>query len=225
MHSSIHRTLTRSTDLVRITAMILSVILMWQSLYSNTSAQRLKVTRTSNQSSDEHVRQVIESLEQDNTLRFALERGDRGNGVHYFWMDMMKQQGIKQASFRIRFVWCSGSEKLEITDIKYLRQYYRFDTAINDRSVLSKVRYSGLKQALSDEILTRARVDLNQRARALGSNTICGTLYLNLLDDEFLPILDEPANIDYQCENACDVILRPHDRKKSRVVANRSVHF
>jgi hypothetical protein len=50
---------------------------------------------------------------------------------------------------------------------------------------------------LSSEILERAKTEVIQETRAVGSTSICGTLYLNLLDDEILPVLDEPADVDY----------------------------
>jgi hypothetical protein len=201
MHSRTQRTIIRITNCVRLAAVV-TLILTLPCLYLNAAAQQSQVAQKDIQSRDEQVRQILESLEQDNTLRFALERGDRGSGVYYAWMDKMRQQKVKQASFRIRFAWCPKNKRLDITDTKYLRQYYRFDTRIDHRSALKEIRESGLEQALTDEILIRAKANLTQRARDLRSNWICGTLYLNLLDDEILPILDEPAEISSKCENA-----------------------
>lgn len=201
MHSRTQRTTMRITNCARIAAVV-TLILTLPCLYFNASGQQSQVAQKDIQSRDEHVRQILESLEHDNTLRFALERGDRGSGVHYAWMDKMRQQGVKQASFRIRFVWCPKDKNLSITDAKYLRQYYRFDTKIDDRSVLKEIHESRLERALTNEILIRAEANLTQKVRDLRSNRICGTLYLNLLDDEVLPILDEPADIDTKCENS-----------------------
>jgi len=118
-------------------------------------------------------------------------------------MDKMRQQAVKQASFRIRFHWGEQSKKLKITDIKYLRQYYRFDTAIDDQSIIEQIRASGLEQELRNEILRRAKANLAQRTHDLRSSQICGTLYLNLLDDDVLPILDEPPDLDDDCKITC----------------------
>jgi hypothetical protein len=164
------------------------------------SVQLSIVAQTTNQSRNERVRQILKSLEQDNTLRIALERGDRGSGRHYAWMNKMQQRGIKQASYRIHFHLGKQSKKLKVTDIKYLRHYYRFDTAINDQSVVGRIRAGGLEKELRNEILRRAKVNLAQRKRDLGSSQICGILYLNLLDDEVLPILDEPPDLDEDCK-------------------------
>jgi hypothetical protein len=203
MHSRTQHTVTRATNRVRVAAVVTLVILTLQCLYFNVSARHSQVAQTANQSRDERVRQILESLERDNTLRFALERGDRGSGMHYAWMDKMGQQGIKQASFRIRFHGGRQSRKLKIADIKYLRQYYRFDTAIDNQSIIEQIRASGLEQELRNEILRRAKSNLAQRKYDLRLSKICGTLYLNLLDDEVLPILDEPTDLDADCKTIC----------------------
>ena len=203
MHLSTQHRVTGAVNHVRVAVIVTSLVLMLQCLYFNISAQQSQVAQTANQSRDERVRQVLESLERDNTLRFALERGDRGSGMHYPWMDKMRQQGVKQASFRIHFHWVKQSKKLKITDIKYLQQYYRFDTAINDQSIVEQIRASGLERELRNEILRRAKANLAQRMRDLGSSQICGTLYLNLLDDEVLPILDEPPDLNEDCKTTC----------------------
>jgi len=197
------RTLTRSVNQVKIAALAASVILVLQGLHFYTFAQHSQVTQTANQSRDERVRQILESLEPGNTLRVALKRGDRGSGAHYAWMDKMQQQDIKQTSYRIRFRWGKQNKKLKITDVKYLRRYYRFDTAIDDQAIIEQIRVSGLEQELRTEILLRAKVNLEQRMQDLGSSQICGTLYLNLLADDVLPILDEPPILDNDCKVAC----------------------
>jgi hypothetical protein len=98
---------------------------------------------TSTQSQDDRLREILQSLEPDNTLRHALERGWRGDGIHYFWMDMMKERGVKQATFVIHF---QGTKDLKITDIDYLRHYYRYDMAIDEPSKIEQIRAIGLEQ-------------------------------------------------------------------------------
>jgi hypothetical protein len=46
--------------------------------------------------SQEHVKQVFLSLPPDSEMRHYLERGDRGDGVHYQWMDQMNQLSAKR---------------------------------------------------------------------------------------------------------------------------------
>lgn len=149
------------------------------------------------------VKEILKGLESDNTLRFPLERGIRGEGTHYAWMEKMRQLGIKQASFKVGFAWNDKVERLRIKNISMLRQYYRYDTQIKDRSFLRRVRVSGLEQELREAILLRARAAVPQIMQNLSRTTNAnprrarGTLYLNLLDDEALPMLDEMPTVEW----------------------------
>jgi hypothetical protein len=152
---------------------------------------------------ENRVQGVLKSLESDNTLRLALERGDRGDGIHHSWMDGMKRYGIRQASFVIGFKWNDGVRALKIREASYLRHYYRYDSRVRDRDLLRQVNESGLGRELRDAVLARARADVprimenvRQTAGARPSKAH-GTLYLNLLDDEALPILDEMPNVEW----------------------------
>jgi hypothetical protein len=156
-------------------------------------------TQTDEQTAEARVRQVLESLEPDNTLRFALERGDRGTGERRAWMGKMKEQHVKQASFRIHFFWGLKQKELRIADVKYLRRYYRFDSQINDRTALRRIRKSGMERDLTKAILLRARAFMARQERDLRLKRACGVLFLNLLDDEVLPILDEPLELKSNC--------------------------
>src|SRR6516162_1076714 len=55
--------------------------------------------------SQTQIRQVILSLPPDSEMRRYLERGDRGDGVHYAWMDQMKDLGVKRAKIFLDFKW------------------------------------------------------------------------------------------------------------------------
>ena len=149
------------------------------------------------------VQEIVKGLESDNTLRFAVDRGDRGEGIHYAWMGRMQQLGIRQASFVVGFEWKRGVESLKIKNISLLRQYYRYDTQIKDRNFLRRVRDSGLEQELRKAILLRARAAVPQIMKNVSQTANAnprrahGTLYLNLLDDEALPILDEMPNVEW----------------------------
>lgn len=155
------------------------------------------------QQPEERVRRVLETLEPNNSLRYALEGGHRGTGPHHAWMNRMQDQGIKQASYVIRFVWSPRTRKLDIEKTFYLTRYYRFDTKITGESKLKAIERSGLKRALERAILARAREDLVQTARKMKTRWLCGVLYLNLLDDEVLPILDEPTDVNGTTAQKC----------------------
>jgi hypothetical protein len=202
MYSRTRQTPKQGIDGMRATLIVASAIFVLLGSHFDISAQRSQISRTTNQSRDERVRQLLDTLEQDNPLRFALERGDRGSGVHYTWMDKMKQLGVRQASFRIQFCWRQRAKVLKITDVKYLYRYYRYNTAANAQSAINQIRATGMEQELADEILRRAKANLARRSHDLRSTQVCGMLYLNLLDDEVFPILDEPADLN-DCKATC----------------------
>jgi hypothetical protein len=158
------------------------------------NVQQSSPVRNLNPSAESRVQEILKSLEPDNTLRFSLERGTRGNGIHYAWMDTMQRYGIKQASFVVSFKWKDGVLSLKIKNVSFLRHYYRYDTRIKDRKLLQQFRRLGLEQEVRDAILMRAKADLAQRMK--NQRRANGTLYLNLLDDEALPILDEMPTIE-----------------------------
>lgn len=161
-------------------------------------AHKLQAAEPPHYQEGELISHLIKTLDSSNPLRAALESGRRGDGIHQSWMDGMKQQGIKQASFRIRFTWEKGSVRFQIVNVKYLRQYYQFNTAVKAARSLRAVPIK-LKNDLRGAILVRAKADVESRFKDSKNRRICGTLYLNLLDNEILPILDEIPHLDYGC--------------------------
>ena len=157
----------------------------------------------SQQSPEKRIEQILKTLEADNTLRYSLEQGERGKGIHRAWMDKMQQLKIKQASFVISFTWRNGIESLKITDVKFLRQYYRYDTQVKDQKILREIQANQLEKDLREAILLRAvefvpniMENVTRTANAKPAQAH-GTLYLNLLDDEILPVLDEMPNVEW----------------------------
>jgi hypothetical protein len=163
--------------------------------------QKAQFTRAPNRLVDERIRRILERLESDNPLRFALERGLRGSGRHHAWMNQMQKLGVKQAAYRIRFNWKKQDGILDVVDVKYLQRYYQYQTAITEQSLLNQIRDSGLEEELRNEILLRARAFVVEKVNASDDDQLCGTLYINLLDDEVLPILDEPADLEENCQS------------------------
>lgn len=197
---------TQGQNIARINqqlGVIACIFVLLPCLYFNAAAQQSQSSPRL-QPRDEHLRQVVDSLPVDNNLRFALERGSRGKGVRYPWMDEMNRLGIRQAAFRINFTWCEKNKSLDITDTKYLSEYYRYNTSISEASTLKEISERGLQKALADAVLIRATTDLTSRAVSSNSNCLCGTLYLSLLDDEILPILDEIPDVAGTSEGRCE---------------------
>jgi hypothetical protein len=158
-----------------------------------TAAKISAITKAKQHSGEERVQQLLQTLEPDNTLRLFLQQGRRGDGVHYWWMDVMRTSAIKQAAFEIDFKHTIRNTDVKIKDVTYMTTYYRYDTAITDNSMLQRIRATGLEQSLESEILTRARKFLTAQTKRWSKET-CGTLYMNLLDDEVLPLLDETVD-------------------------------
>jgi hypothetical protein len=170
------------------------IAILFLSLPIIVSGQQSPPESNLNPAAESRMQEILKGLESNNSLRYALERGARGDGIHYAWMDTMRRYGVKQASFVITFKWKDGVESLKIKKVFFLRHYYRYDTQIRERNLLQQFRTVGLEREVRDAILTRAKADLAQR---LGKQRQArGTLYLNLLDDETLPILDEMPTIE-----------------------------
>jgi hypothetical protein len=120
-------------------------------------------------------------------------------------MDTMKRLGVKHASFIVGFVWDDGVKSLKVSNITYLQDYYRYDTEFNNPKLLRQFRDEGLETLLSDEITLRAKEnvrrlmleDVPRSASGVRPHQAHGTLYLNLLDDEALPIVDGMPQVEW----------------------------
>ena len=144
---------------------------------------------------DDYVHSLIQSLDKANILRNALERGDRGDGVHYRWMDDMRKLGIKQVSFNIDFEWrdykvvCSSMKTID-----YHPTYYNYSQVIRDPDILGRIHGSEFEKSVREEGMKRARELLDKILN--GKPTATGTVYINLLDDERLPVLYDIPDIE-----------------------------
>jgi hypothetical protein len=139
---------------------------------------------------EERARQVLQSLEPDNSLRRALEQGQRGDCVRKLWMDKMRQLGVKQVSFLVEYSWKKGEVNFKIKGASYSKHYYtNYDAdIIKDRKLLRAVRESGLEQELRDALLQELRTSVFAKRR---KDQVARDKFLaNLLDDEALPVLD-----------------------------------
>ena len=146
---------------------------------------------------ESRAREVLKSLQSDNELRLALERGERGSGIRYPWMDKMQQLGIKQVTYVVDYGVKDRMGILQVTSATFFREYYRDDSRIKDRKLLRQIRDSGLEERLHTEILARAGEAVlrhmkngkpSSNARPRQGHV---TFYLNLLDDEALPSWNE----------------------------------
>lgn len=117
----------------------------------------------------------------------SINKGERGDGVHYAWMDQMRQLGIKQAFFVVQFSYRNGAYKYRVKEVHYLRHYYCYEDEVKSGKLRRVIRETGLEQELNDEII--ARIKRFQKPYQAG-NVKEGEEYHYLLDDENLPIID-----------------------------------
>ncbi|MBS1798076.1 MAG: hypothetical protein JSS81_29940 [Acidobacteria bacterium] len=151
-----------------------------------------------NDEQEARAKKIMQSLDKYSKLRISLENGGRGDGIRYAWMDELQKLGIKRVSFTINFVWNNKITKLDIVEIGYYSQYYDVDDPKGDTEKFKRILSSDLEDRLKSEIITRAKKSIpyviENNSEIYGKKKkICGTEYMNLLDDEVLPILNPPS--------------------------------
>lgn len=141
----------------------------------------------------EHLRQVAQTLPSDGFLRKQLEEGVRGDGVHYQWMDQMKQAGVKRAEFEIRLKWFYGPRSMEIARVMYFTNYEGSELQILDSDRIQYFQASGLEKELERVALARGShgswVEDPPRQHPPHLWFMPAAIKVELLDDEWLPIL------------------------------------
>src|SRR2546428_924361 len=137
-----------------------------------------------------HIRQVIESLPRDCDLRGLLEGGQYGDGIHYPWMDDMKQEGVKEGWFRIKFIWDDGPKELTVARANFLSDYCGGEIEIKKSAQLEQIHSSGLERKLNEAALVRAKALLHDILHHAGWKRAHGTVFVVLTDDEWLPPLE-----------------------------------
>lgn len=145
---------------------------------------------------DEFIAKTIDSLGKYNVLRQALERGKRGDGIHHKWMDEMKDLNIKQAAFVFNFKWDGKSiSDVDMTKVMYLNHYYKYDSLVENKDDLIRIERDGLAKKLRCEAEEKARIFLGKVLNKYQPGF--GIVYINLLDDERLPLMIDLPDINY----------------------------
>jgi hypothetical protein len=101
--------------------------------------------------SQDHVKQVILSLPPDSEMRHDLERGDRGDGVHYPWMDRMKQLGAKRTRILLDFTWSTWRGRPVDIRVRRIALYNSYDEdcgQISNPQQLTLIKKAGLEAEL-----------------------------------------------------------------------------
>jgi hypothetical protein len=141
----------------------------------------------SNPTGESHIQQVIRALAPDNMLRHALERGERGDGIHQPWMDRMKQLGIKQAGFLIRYSWKGQVVTFKFLNVVYSTEYCSDNSVIRDRKLLKQIHDDGLELELRQAILESVKKSVF--AKWHSGQVKDDEFAESLFDDETLPLI------------------------------------
>jgi hypothetical protein len=132
------------------------------------------------------IRRLIDSMPIDDALRLSFEEGNRGDGVHYSWRDLMHSEGVRRALIVITFDWQDRPANLKAARTLYYSKYDGDCAQITDPPRLESIRSSGLQQQLIEFAMKRTTemrwvtID-NPRPHSRGITKIYA------LDDEWLP--------------------------------------
>ena len=149
--------------------------------------QAIRTEKAGNNSSSvqEHIRELISSLPARSQIRKVLEKGARGDGVHYAWMDKMREEGVKRVLVRTEFIWHSRPTEIHVTRIVYFSKYDSDCGQISDPEWLARIRASGLEDELG-----KVAIQHTLKAPWFGIHnrrpTKHGAGYIELFDDEWL---------------------------------------
>lgn len=134
------------------------------------------------------IQNLIDSLPVGSRIRQHLEKGDKGDGVHYSWMDKMREQGVKRAMLRTEFTVRKQPTNVKVSRIVYFSKYDADCAQILDPERLSSIAASGLAQELRDVAVERTIkgrwlvLDKGRPHRGRGVGII------ELVDNEWVPI-------------------------------------
>ena len=132
----------------------------------------------------------MRALPPGSALRRALERGGRGDGVRYPWMDAMRREGVRRALVRTEFVWHGKPTAVTVSQIVYSSEYDPACAQISDPQRLSQIHESGLEAQLANAAIART---LNAHWLLIHGRRGAkhGNGFIELLADEWLPRLPD----------------------------------
>lgn len=141
--------------------------------------------------SGKSLEQLIASLPVDNDLRLVWDRGHRGTGPHFAWMDEMSKCGIKQAVITFKFKWKYGVfQKFEKKKVSYYSGYFDYDTEVEDKAILEYLAKIGLADEIEQEAIRSGKNFVRILIEKAGQESASGEVSIVVLDDERLPPLN-----------------------------------
>jgi ankyrin repeat protein len=139
------------------------------------------------------IQSVQTELGADNPVRISIEHGGLGDGKHEPWMEDLQHYAIRSVAIEVSFVWSNNALQTEIASIIYSRQY--LGEQITNSESLEHVRSSGIDSKLKGIALERTKKDL-LGLLAHSDYRLANGIYLVVLwDNECIPDLDRPLQI------------------------------
>jgi|SRR5579872_1573758 len=134
------------------------------------------------------IRSLIASLPSDSHWRELLVRGIAGDGVHYVWMDDMRKDGVRLATFNFKFDWTLEGMKLDNWRLASERFFHDYDGSevIVGEAQLDRLNFDGLQRKLRDVALARAMRANWPEYPSQKNGT--GYISIRLTDNEWLPV-------------------------------------
>lgn len=123
-------------------------------------------------------------------------------------MDKMARLSIRQASYTISYLTSAEPLKVKIVSANYYYNYFDFDAPIS-KMTRKRMQESGLEDELAKVAIDKAVkqteqiiADFRRQYPSLVGNnkTFCGKIYVNLLDDETLPTVEQIPTIETKCQ-------------------------
>lgn len=144
-----------------------------------------------------HIQSVIDSLPQDGSLRRSLATGALGDGVHQTWMDRMRADGIKLATFEIAGT-CGAKPAFKPEQVKrviYRQAYDGPGSQIVDRDRLTRFQADGTEDQLRTAAFEKSRRAIGTWVDNPPKGIYTCFVTVDLYDDEWLTnIFDSTHN-------------------------------
>ena len=134
----------------------------------------------------QHLAEIASFLPEGSTMRRQLEAGAHGNGVHYKWMDQMRQLGVKRATVILRFDWKRHPVNIVPVRILYFNKYDSDCAQITDPERLHAIEASGLTDQLMHFAIGKTKKS-NWWYREHRPHASKGTGWVEVVDDEWMP--------------------------------------
>jgi hypothetical protein len=182
MHQS--KTSKTATEIIQLTA----TATIWMALLQILAIAKCPDTLPENPQAAKHLCELIESLPATSQLRRMMEEeGAHGTEVHSKWMDLMKANGVKKASFEIHFVWHHGPGQMKVVRSMYFRQYDDPNSQIVEANALEQFANNSLQTQLQQIALDQTSKSGWFFEQPEHEDGLAGVSYVDLYDDELIP--------------------------------------